>query len=179
MQRLGRSFIRIVKGPTGGFLASLGIAAAQLNPDPTSDATLASRNPATSGGQHTEADPTGRGAPVDPTESGHQPPWSPNGSGSAGRGTSSGAVRSAGAVPAHQDARDDPPPTSDATHDQGQHRHGSPGHQGSGSGDDNKGSSSGHGDPGSGGQSDGKGSGGSGGSDSGHRGDSSNGHSTR
>jgi hypothetical protein len=207
MQRLGSTLIRIVKGPTGGFLASLGIAAvlggvalaspappiasvadhqteviaaAPLGADPTSNTALALQVSTATGGVQTEADPSGRGAPVDPTEHGHQPPSSPNGPGRAGGGTSSGGVRSAGAAPAHQDARDDPPPRGGSGHDQGQR---SPG-------DGSQGSNAGQGDPGSGGQSGYKDSGGSGGSGSGQRGDaggsdigsggdSPNGHVTR
>jgi hypothetical protein len=207
MQRLGSTLIRIVKGPTGGFLASLGIAAvlggvalaspappiaavmdpqteviaaAPLGADATSNTALALQVSTATGGVQTEADPSGRGAPVDPTEHGHQPPLSPNDPGRAGGGTSSGGVRSAGAAPAHQDARDDPPPRGGSGHDQGQDKQ----HLGSGPGDGSQGSNAGQGDPGSGGQSGykdsgGSGSGGSGGAGSGGSGSGGSGSGQR
>lgn len=163
MQRVQRTLIRIVKGPTGGFLASLGIAAVlggvalatpappiasvpDHHPDaiaadpfgsyPTSNGVVVSSVATSSGGMRTDADPTGRGPVFDPPANGsggaHGRP------GSAG-GSSSSGLRSAGATPAHHDARDDPPvPRSD----RGQH-HGPSDHQRSGSGDQGSGAGSG------------------------------------
>jgi hypothetical protein len=158
MQRLQRSLSRIVKGPTGGFLASLGIAAVlggvalatpappiasvtAHHPDvivvgplgsyPTSAGSVVSGMPSPSGGVHSDADPTGRGPATEPHGA---PPGQGNDDGSAGGGRSSGGIRSAGVTPAHQDARDDPP----AAGRPGQHGSGnrpSTGtHHGSGSG---------------------------------------------
>jgi hypothetical protein len=214
MQRVQHGLIRIVRGPTGGFLASLGIAAllggvalatpappiatvtdhrpdvivaAPLDSYPTSSGEVMSA-PSPSAGVHTDADPTGRGPGIHAGRNGQGPS---NGARS-GVGRASGGLRSAGATPAHQDARDDPPATGHSR--RYQHRHGDhgsgagEGHQGSGSGghhgDDGHhgGSGSGGSGPGSsggavgsGGSGGGSGSGGSGnggsGTGSGDRGD--------
>lgn len=197
MQRLQDSLIRIIKGPTGGFLASLGIAAVlggvalaspappiadvtghhvevvaadPLGSYPTSSGVVASGVATVTGGVQTDADPTGRGPALDPAQN-RPGPNTTNGSGSAG-----GGVRSAGLTPAHQDARDDPNP--DGSTNEGPHHEGSAGGPGSGSG---SGSGGRQHDPGSGqnGQGSashqgGKGTGsnsGSGGNGSGERGD--------
>ena len=208
MQRLRHGLIRIVKGPTGGFLASLGIAAvlggvalatpappvadvtghhgdvvaaAPLGSYPTSDGAVVSGDPTVTGGVQTDADPTGRGPALDPTAGG---PNTPNGGLGPGDG-SSGGVRSAGLAPAHQDARDDPTTTGGSTRE-------GHGHQGSGSGQGSggngyQGSGSGSGDghgsgsgQGSGGHQRHKGTGsGSGGSGSGGSGSGGNGSGNR
>ncbi|HEX3298732.1 MAG TPA: hypothetical protein VHW68_01305 [Actinomycetota bacterium] len=176
MQRLQRSLIRIVKGPTGGFLASLGIAAVlggvalatpappiasvpDHHPDviaadpfgsyPTSNVVYVSSGPTPSGGVQTAADPTGRGPVLDPPGD-HGSGNSRGASGSAGGG-SAGGLRSAGATPAHHDGRDDPP---GARVHHGQRHNRAGGHQGSGqvhSSGGQQGKGSGAGDSGSGG----------------------------
>jgi hypothetical protein len=122
MQRLQRSLIRIIKGPTGGFLASLGIAAVlggvalaspappiasvpDHHPDmitaapfasyPTSNGADASSVPTPSGGVLTAADPSGRGPALDPPSTGQR-----SGVSASAHGGSSGGLRPAGSSPA-------------------------------------------------------------------------------
>lgn len=119
MQRFQRGLIRIIKGPTGGFLASLGIAAilggvalaspappiptegghptgvvaaAPLGGNPTGASAAL---PIASGGVHTDDDPSGRGSAVAPGKGGTVPGDPNTGGPSAGNG-SSGGTRSAG-----------------------------------------------------------------------------------
>src|SRR6185503_15234427 len=89
------------------------------------------------GGLHTDADPTGRGPAIHEPggESSSGPASHGGGMPSGNNASSGGGSRSAGATPAHQDARDDP-----TSHDRGQHNQGSGsdqgdgGHQGGGDG---------------------------------------------
>jgi|1186.fasta_scaffold00301_2 hypothetical protein len=201
MQRVQHTLIRIIKGPTGGFLASLGIAAVlggvalatpappvaavtDHHPDVISAVPLGTPIPVSAGtlvatgGMHTDADPTGRGSAIHggPSSNGVT---SDGGPGAGRNETFGGAHRSAGASPAHQDARDDPTPHGQHPHRPGDHASGgnqSPGaHPGPGAGDGDghsgggSGSSTGagDGDHGSGGQSGGEGEHGSGGQSSG------------
>lgn len=205
MQRLQRSLIRIVKGPTGGFLASLGIAAvlggvalatpsppiaavtahhsdvivaAPLGSSPTPTRAAASAVATPSGGVQTDADPTGRGPAMGPIEHVHGSPQPSNGNGrrSSDGGDSPGGMRSAGASPAHQDARDDPPAAGGPAHK----HHGSGGNHGDGQHGSGSGSGSGEhdGDKGSGSESgSGSGSGGPGSGDSGGSGSAGSGNS--
>ena len=193
MQRLHDSLIRIVKGPTGGFLASLGIAAVlggvalaspappiadvtghpaevvaadPLGSYPASSAVVASGVPTVTGGVQTDADPTGRGPALDPTQYGP----AASGSNTAHGSGSAGGVRSAGLTPAHQDARDDP--AGGSAHHQGSGRpHGSgPGIGQPGQGDQGSGGQQGDGGTGSGSGNSGSGGAGSGGSGTGRTG---------
>jgi hypothetical protein len=173
MQRLQHGLIRIVKGPTGGFLASLGIAAvlggvalatpappvadvpghhgevvaaAPLGSSPTWGGSVVSGDPTETGGVQTDADPTGPRQMLDPTANGPASPASntPNGAGSGGGDGSSGGAGSGGLAPAHQDARDGP--SASGSTRQGHGHQGSGGQQRSGgTGDGSRGSGSGSG----------------------------------
>jgi hypothetical protein len=116
MQRFQRGLLRIVKGPTGGFLASLGIAAilggvALASPAPPIAAVgrhppvvvaaplggdapdVSAAAPAASGGVRTEDDPSGRGPAIDPATGGSGPGHvgGPGGPASPGEGSSPGS----------------------------------------------------------------------------------------
>jgi hypothetical protein len=152
MQRFQRSLIRIVKGPAGGFVASLGIAAvlggvalaspsqpiadlAAHHPDVIAAAPLGTDPMPVGtgmviprGGLQSDADPTGRGPSIhDPASgseasSGHGPSDPATHGGQPANGLA-GENASGGATHGHQDVRDDPTPG-------GQHASGGHGHQG-------------------------------------------------
>jgi hypothetical protein len=139
--------IGIIKGPVGGFLASLGIAAilggvalAAPAPPPAAvgshpvtvvaaaplggeDPGAPAMTPIASGGVRTEDDPSGRGHAVGPGI---------DGSGPGHPGGPSVGTRSAGVSSPHGDAREDPPSSRAPAHD---------GHRGGGLGSDGNGGS--------------------------------------
>jgi hypothetical protein len=163
MQRFQRGLIRIVKGPTGGFLASLGIAAilggvALASPAPPiaavgshpavvvaaaplgGDAPSASAASAVaSGGVRTEDDPSGRGLAVDPVAGGNRP----GDSGAAGPAShGEGPGRGEGGSPAGNGSSGGTrsgvsPAQGDARNDPSMSQ-GHQGHHGGGSGSDGK-----------------------------------------